>query len=140
MSIDLEKYRRMLITLALRKGLSIEDSQDLAQDTLVKAISNLQKFDPEKGCITTWLGTILHRLILDRYRKSHRVAKLDEPSGGPNSDAGDAYEDSLTPRQEVVLKGFLRSGTVNGSITNTGIRRAEAREILTEILDIMQRV
>jgi RNA polymerase sigma-70 factor, ECF subfamily len=68
-----------LRAFALSLTQSAQLSGDLVQDTLVKALSNLDKFQPGTN-LRAWLFTILRNSFYNgiRYRKYHQTTALDE--------------------------------------------------------------
>jgi RNA polymerase sigma-70 factor, ECF subfamily len=63
-SIDLQSLRR----LAVQLGRNVSDPDDLLQDTLERACRNFHQFDPTTN-LHAWLRTIMHRLVIDDWRK-----------------------------------------------------------------------
>jgi RNA polymerase sigma factor (sigma-70 family) len=49
-----------------------EDANDLIQDTLLKAISNKDKFDPATN-MKAWVYTIMKNTFINKYRKDTKV-------------------------------------------------------------------
>jgi RNA polymerase sigma-70 factor (ECF subfamily) len=47
-------------------------AEDLTQDVFVKCLTNIKKFNDEKGTIKTWLFTIAHNIIVDFYRTNNK--------------------------------------------------------------------
>jgi RNA polymerase sigma-70 factor, ECF subfamily len=68
-----------LRAFALSLTQSAQLSDDLVQDTLLKALSNLDKFQAGTN-LRAWLFTILRNSFFNgiRYRKYHQSAALDE--------------------------------------------------------------
>jgi RNA polymerase sigma-70 factor (ECF subfamily) len=54
------------------------DSEDLAQEALLKAMRNLHRFDPNRGSFDTWLWTIVMNVARDAGRASTRAETLWE--------------------------------------------------------------
>ena len=75
--------------LAIRTG-NQELAHDLTQDTLIKAIENIGKFDSEKANLKTWVMSISWRVFLDSNKSYHNKnvtsgydsATLDAMAGG----------------------------------------------------------
>jgi RNA polymerase sigma-70 factor (ECF subfamily) len=70
------------------------DSEDLAQEALLKAMRNLHRFDPNRGSLDTWLWSIVMNIARDAGRASTRAETLWERivSGHPSELAGDEVE------------------------------------------------
>jgi RNA polymerase sigma-70 factor (ECF subfamily) len=54
------------------------DSEDLAQDALLKAMRSLHQFDPARGSLETWLWRIVVNVARDGGRASTRAEALWE--------------------------------------------------------------
>jgi RNA polymerase sigma-70 factor (ECF subfamily) len=54
------------------------DSEDLAQEALLKAMRGLHRFDPRRGSLDTWLWTIVMNVARDAGRASTRTQTLWE--------------------------------------------------------------
>ena len=80
---ELVKWIPNLRAFALSLTQSAQHSDDLVQDTLVKALSNLDKFQIGTN-LRAWLFTILRNSFYNgiRYRKYHQTAPLDEVDPG----------------------------------------------------------
>jgi RNA polymerase sigma-70 factor (ECF subfamily) len=52
------------------------DSEDLAQEALLKAMRNLDRFDPDRGTIDSWLWQIVINAARDAGRASTRAEAL----------------------------------------------------------------
>lgn len=48
-------------------------AEDLAQDSILKAIENIHKYDPSKGNLKSWLYRLTQNLCFDEIRKLDRL-------------------------------------------------------------------
>lgn len=80
---ELVRWIPNLRAFALSLTQSAQHSDDLVQDTLVKALSNLDKFQMGTN-LRAWLFTILRNSFYNdiRYKKYHQTAPLDEIDPG----------------------------------------------------------
>ena len=62
-------YYKPVLNFIIQKIHNIEVAEELVNDTFIKACQNMDKFNPEKSNISTWLHTIAKNLIIDFYRK-----------------------------------------------------------------------
>lgn len=53
-------------------GTDVERIADATADVWIKMQRNIHTFDPERGKIFTWAGTILGNLAIDEYRKKRK--------------------------------------------------------------------
>ena len=117
-----ERYQRRIYTLCLRLLSDADAAEDLTQETLVKALTGLEKFDG-RSALGTWLHRIatnacFSRIRSDRVRSRGRVAwpETTEPEGpgrvqrtGEGVDAAQRRRlvavalDRINPEHRVVL-------------------------------------
>lgn len=88
----LDKYERLVFSIALNYGLSREDAADIAQLTFTILIQNLDTLS-EDSRLGAWLATVARRhtwRLLERNRRESASEKLDEgvPLFGGDDDAG----------------------------------------------------
>src|SRR6478736_490075 len=76
---ELDKWIPNLRAFALSLTQNVQHADDLVQDTLLKALSNLDKFQ-EGTNLRAWLFTILRNSFYNdiRYQKYHQTAPLDD--------------------------------------------------------------
>jgi len=65
-------YHKMILSIAGEKGLSPEDSQEVAQEAIIKAHKNIKMYDPARGTFRNWLGVITKSCVIDCFRKQGR--------------------------------------------------------------------
>jgi RNA polymerase sigma-70 factor, ECF subfamily len=80
---ELVKWIPNLRAFALSLTQSAQHSDDLVQDTLVKALANLEKFEMGTN-MRAWLFTILRNSFYNeiRHKKYHQTTTLDEIDPG----------------------------------------------------------
>ncbi len=67
---------------------SVDDAEEIVQDTLLQAFNLLERFDPEKGRFKTWLCSIARNKARDRRRRRRgeesrpleNLEKIDAPT------------------------------------------------------------
>ena len=130
-----------------------ELARDIAQDTLVKALSSFQNFDGKN--INGWLKTICKRTFLDWIKKKKEKLKDNEEDPDIDSIEGINPENSTEyrllldiidtldpPKPEIVKKTFLGhtqeeiSQSVDIARSRVSELLSEAREELAEILGV----
>lgn len=64
------RYRSVLVSYARRRGLSDNDAQDAAQESLLRFSSSYLRgqYDPMRGRLRTWLLTITRNCVTDALR------------------------------------------------------------------------
>ena len=92
---ELVQWMPNLRAFALSLTQSAQHADDLVQDTLLKALSNLDRFQ-EGTNLRAWLFTILRNSFYNniRYQKYHQTAPLDE-AGPANVGIGNTQEKYL---------------------------------------------
>lgn len=77
-----EAYRGPLYVFALRALGDDGAAQEVVQDTLLRAWQHADRYDAERGSVTTWVFTIARNIITDRHRRRgarpRTVASVDE--------------------------------------------------------------
>lgn len=91
-----------LFGAAMKYTKSQRDAEDLVQDTLFKAYSHLDKYEPGTNC-KAWLFRILTNTFINRYRKKKRekVFLVDDTDSRPLEERAEAKKRTeLEPRDE----------------------------------------
>ena len=71
-------YRDKVRRYISGKVRNIHDIEDLTSDVFVKVYENLEKFDGEKGSVSTWVYTITRNTVIDFYRTNKTCEELPE--------------------------------------------------------------
>ncbi len=82
-----ERYGNRLLQFLRNKTGSVQDAEDLVQDTFVKAYQNIHRYR-DSWTFSTWLFTIAKRLSISRYR-SRRYLK---PAGKLESEVAESVD------------------------------------------------
>ena len=64
-----DQFASFVYGLALRVILDTRAAEDVSQDVFVAFWERPGAFDPERGSLRTWLGTITHRRAVDHVRR-----------------------------------------------------------------------
>lgn len=64
-----EKYKHMVYTIAIRTLGNVEDAQDVAQESFIKAYQQLNQFQGNSK-FSTWLYTITYRTALSKLKEN----------------------------------------------------------------------
>ena len=67
-SVLVEKYRKMVYTLALKLLKRPEDAEEMAQDTFIKAFQKLDSYEG-KSKFSTWIYSITYNACISELRK-----------------------------------------------------------------------
>lgn len=73
------RHREWIYNVAFRMVMDHDDAADICQEILIKAISNLATFDPEKGAFCTWVYriTVNHVLSMKKKKFEYRINDFD---------------------------------------------------------------
>lgn len=76
----LERLRPLLLDFARSKGVGERaDAEDLVQQTLIRVMEHIDRYDPSRAKVTTWVSTILLRLLSNDRRNSQlRATRTSE--------------------------------------------------------------
>ena len=102
-----EYYEKVFKSVYMRL-LHMENTEDIVQDTFVKAMKAYDRFDPKVSSVYTWLCTIATNTLYDHFRKtgSDKVISLED-----YMEAG--FEPgSADPELEKLTEGYARSAYV----------------------------
>jgi RNA polymerase sigma-70 factor (ECF subfamily) len=89
-----QAYQRPVYNLAYRMLGNVQDAEDAAQETFLRAFQHLQTYDPRRK-FATWILSIASHHCVDRLRRQRRpCASLDEAmeQGPPPAPEGDPEE------------------------------------------------
>lgn len=88
------RYRRRLFLFIRRKVGTDQDAEDILQDTFVKAMRYLDRFD-ETYRFSSWIFTICNQLIISHYRRRKECELPQDLSFDSDGPAENAESDSL---------------------------------------------
>jgi RNA polymerase sigma factor (sigma-70 family) len=69
------RYRGVIFGWCLRRGLSLDDAEDMTQDVLLKLFQQLPQYrhDPARGQFRSWLKTVVNNALTDFWRRQQRA-------------------------------------------------------------------
>ena len=94
-----DRYGKLILSVAFKSNLSHSDADDVLQETCKKVHKSIKKFDydPSKGRFRSWLCLIVKQQIADHYRKLKNFPPLPSPLNenpeGPHVDIEDPVDD-----------------------------------------------
>ena len=96
MGACIDRYSKLVWSLALRLSPSRADAEDAVQEIFTSLWQNAARFDPGRASEPTFIAVIARRRLVDRLRKTGRTAGADAPeydmdtiaSQGAPADAG----------------------------------------------------
>jgi RNA polymerase sigma-70 factor (ECF subfamily) len=87
-----QRYQRLVVSVAYRHGLDLAEAEDVAQETFVKAWLALPRFQESAGSLRAWLCRIAINVTMDAHRRSRPMQALDEQILDSDSDPADQAE------------------------------------------------
>src|SRR5512135_1187061 len=73
-----QRYRRLVVSVAYHHGLELAAAEDAAQETFVKAWLALPRYRESIGSLRAWLCRIAINTARDAQRRERPVQELDE--------------------------------------------------------------
>jgi RNA polymerase sigma factor (sigma-70 family) len=73
-----DQYASFVYGLALRVVRDAKAAEDLTQDVFLCLWERPEVFDPAKGALRTWLGTLAHRRAVDHVRREEARRRRDD--------------------------------------------------------------
>ena len=110
-----DHFRRPLYAFISRMMDGHADADEVFQETWLRAIKNLDRFNDEK--LLSWLFRIAHNLVIDRSRRAKPAASLDAP----------VREDDDPLGQRLATAGLTPSAEAGGHDLGARIADAVAR-------------
>lgn len=77
--IQIHQISKSMKPFAMNMTRNVEDAEDLIQDTLLRAINNIDKFQDGTN-IKAWLYTIMKNIFINNYRKRSRLQIVNDES------------------------------------------------------------
>ena len=57
----------------VRSKVSPSDAEDVTANVFVKVYANLERFDEQRACLSTWIYTITHNTVIDHWKRQERA-------------------------------------------------------------------
>lgn len=132
-----DEYAGALLVFAYRAIGNLQDAEDVVQEVLVRVWRSADRFDPERGAVSTWLFTIARNVVIDHRRRQqarpHVVSEVTAESGEPDADAtafdraleawqmAEALRSLTTAHREVIIEAYYRDCSVAQAAERLGI-------------------
>lgn len=79
------KNRNVLVWHLLKMSKNLTEAQDIADEAIVKALEEIDRYDQSKSQFNTWLFTIAKRMMFHRHRTSGRFESIEEQVDNENA-------------------------------------------------------
>lgn len=93
----------------MRKGVSAELAEDLAQEAMIAVWTKAALYEPGKGSVSTWIFTIARNLRIDRIRRESHMPMTELGDYDEVSDEPDGEELVARKQQDSRVTEALRS-------------------------------
>jgi len=101
----MEQYDRTIYRFVYRMLRNEQDARDVTQDTLIKVMRNLHRYDPGRK-FSTWVFGIARNTAIDEFRRRKRLAP--PPKKEPVSDRPDPLEETQRTQRARRLHSALK--------------------------------
>ena len=89
-------YAERVFAMVVRQVPNVMDAQELTQDAFLRAFSHIDRYEPHKASLSTWLCRIAYRLTLDFLKRRRPIIVAMED----NTEDSDEEVDLSTGREE----------------------------------------
>ena len=89
-------YAERVFAMVVRQVPNVMDAQEATQDAFLRAFSHIDRYEPHKASLSTWLCRIAYRLTLDFLKRRRPVIVAMED----NTEDSDEEVDLSTGREE----------------------------------------
>ena len=73
-----EEYFPKVYNFIFYRLLHREQTEDIVSEVFLKIIANINKFDPDKACFSTWIFSISNNVMIDHFRKQRRYVDMTD--------------------------------------------------------------
>lgn len=149
----LDRYERLVWSLARKLSLDGADAEDAVQEAFVSLWESAHRFDPARGSEPLFVAMVVRRRLIDRLRARGRRPRTEEiddtmPSDAPHPErAAEAalvarHVATLRPEQQKVLVLATREGLTHEEIAEQtgmplGTVKAHARRALIKLRTVL---
>ena len=103
------RYAQRIFAMIVKQVPDVMDAQELTQDTLMRAFSHIDSYDPRRSSLSTWLCRIAYRLTLDFLkRNSPLIVPLEDTGVGQKDISDEELEAELSTGREERIEQLMR--------------------------------
>jgi RNA polymerase sigma-70 factor (ECF subfamily) len=129
-----DRYARNLLNVIIRLVHNEELAQDVLQEGLLKVWLSIDRYDPERGRLFTWMVRVCCNQAIDALRsprhRFHSGTKSLEVSGAQRASAASTFNPEHIGLRELTLKLKPRQREVIDMLYFGGFTQAETAEQL----------
>ncbi len=94
------------------KLLHREDTEDLVSQVFLKIANNLDRYDPQKASVKTWVFRITDNALIDFYRRRKPQTSMDDEENGIadvlSVDFEEQYDSIVSPERKALYKALTK--------------------------------
>ena len=103
------RYAQRIFAMIVKQVPDVMDAQELTQDTLMRAFSHIDSYDPQRSSLSTWLCRIAYRLTLDFLkRNSPLIVPLEDTGVGQKDISDEELEAELSTGREERIEQLMQ--------------------------------
>ena len=110
LSIIEREYGRLCRKISLDILSNQQDAEELTQDTLLRAIHNIERFDSDQATLATWVHRIAYRLAINHQRDHRRttvyIEELPESAIPSDAELSAFFSKDTSDRVEQLLQAL----------------------------------
>ena len=101
----LSRHKSKVFAFIMSKIKNYDVSEDIFQDTFIKAITSLKKGQyNEQGKFLPWVMRIAHNLVIDYFRKSKRISIIGNPKSDDDFNIFDVIGDGENTSEYTMME------------------------------------
>ena len=135
-----ERFQTPLFAYLGRMGLAPATTEEIAQETFIRAWQAREKFDPKLASISTWLFTIARRLAINEFnRASNRYEQANDKNvPDPADEQSISVEQHLqrSEQQTLLNKAIQRLSSEDRSLLALAYLKDLELSTIAEVEDI----
>lgn len=132
-----DEYAGALLVFAYRAIGNLQDAEDIVQEVLVRVWRSADRFDPDRGAVSTWLFAIARNAVIDHRRRQQArpraVSEVVPGKGEPRDDVtafdraleawqmAEALRSLSADHREVIIEAYYRDRSVAQTAERLGI-------------------
>ncbi len=109
-----QRYQRLMVSVAYHQGLDLAEAEDVAQETFVKAWLALPRYRESLGSWRAWLCRIAINTARDALRRERPAEELDERL--PDEGSGPAEQADIEAQRVSVRRALARLPASNRTV------------------------
>lgn len=124
------------------------DAEDLATEVFMKVQANLDRYDPSKASLSTWVYTIARNTLYDFYRANHIESDVPETLASDDEDVDEGLiaEESLQElamalaqmpedERDLIILRFYDGLTIRDAADKLGLSRSTCQRLQDRAID-----